>query len=118
MIHACISTSAFVFNLASVNTPASAGASYFIFDILSVEGVNPSTACPFSGDLCYLDAGSVAALQVLSEDEHPAASKAGKESASKEGLSLLALLARTASPMALPVLRCVNQSIQSFISNE
>ena len=56
-------------------------------------------------NLCYLDAGSVTALQLLSEEQHPAASKAGKVAASKEGLSLLSLLARTASNMALPLLR-------------
>ncbi|KAF2354228.1 DNA mismatch repair protein MutS C-terminal [Trinorchestia longiramus] len=55
-------------------------------------------------DSCYLDTESLGALQVVAQDEHPAARKLG---AGKEGLSLLSLLARTASPLALPLLRRV-----------
>ena len=64
-----------------------------------------------------MDATTSGNLHVVSEDEHPAATKAGKYSASKEGVSLLALLSRTASPMAQPVLRYLNKN-NSMISSD
>lgn len=56
-------------------------------------------------DSCYIDDETIASLDILAEDEHPAARKTGHSSASKEGLSLLSLLNRTSSPLAVPVLR-------------
>ncbi|XP_047498885.1 mutS protein homolog 5-like isoform X2 [Penaeus chinensis] len=58
-------------------------------------------------ELAQLDDATVAALQLFSEDQHPSAFKSGKASSSKEGLSLYALLGRTASPMAAHALRRV-----------
>ncbi|XP_050715754.1 uncharacterized protein LOC126998310 [Eriocheir sinensis] len=58
-------------------------------------------------DMAQLDEATAVALQVFSEEQHPAASKSGKPSASKEGLSLYALLSRTACPMARHTLRRV-----------
>ncbi|ROT81974.1 putative mutS protein-like 5-like [Penaeus vannamei] len=58
-------------------------------------------------ELAQLDDATVAALQLFSEDQHPSAFKSGKTSSSKEGLSIYALLSRTASPMAAHTLRRV-----------
>lgn len=58
-------------------------------------------------DLAQLDEATAIALQVFSEEQHPAAFKSGKRSASKEGLSLYALLSRTSCPMACHALRRV-----------
>ncbi|XP_066950596.1 mutS protein homolog 5-like [Macrobrachium rosenbergii] len=56
-------------------------------------------------DLTQLDEETACALQLFSEDQHPASSKSGKYSASKEGLSVYALLSRTSCPMSPPILR-------------
>ncbi|XP_037788834.1 mutS protein homolog 5-like [Penaeus monodon] len=58
-------------------------------------------------ELAQVDDATVAALQLFSEDQHPSAFKSGKASSSKEGLSIYALLSRTASPMAAHTLRRV-----------
>ncbi|KAK7073044.1 hypothetical protein SK128_003475 [Halocaridina rubra] len=52
-----------------------------------------------------MDDVTTSALQLFSEDQHPAASKSGKSSASKEGLSIYALLSRTSCAMSAHVLR-------------
>ncbi|XP_068214442.1 mutS protein homolog 5-like [Palaemon carinicauda] len=56
-------------------------------------------------DLTQLDEETACALQLFSEDQHPASSKSGKYSASKEGLSVFALLSRTSCPMSPHTLR-------------
>nr|XP_045610380.1 uncharacterized protein LOC123765720 [Procambarus clarkii] len=58
-------------------------------------------------DLAQLDDATATALQLFSEDQHPASFKSGKSSASKEGLSVYALLSRTSCPMAAHTLRRV-----------
>ncbi|KAK3872476.1 hypothetical protein Pcinc_022449 [Petrolisthes cinctipes] len=56
-------------------------------------------------EIAQLDEATASALRLFSEDQHPAAFKSGKSSASKEGLSVYALLSRTACPMASHTLR-------------
>lgn len=61
--------------------------------------------CGFREEVAQLDEATASALQLFSEDQHPAAFKSGKTSTSKEGLSVYALLSRTSCPMASRTLR-------------
>lgn len=73
--------------------------------------------CGCREEVAQLDEATALALQLFSEDQHPAAFKSGKSSASKEGLSVYALLSRTACPMASHILRLVYTThVQSSIS--
>ncbi|XP_064102619.1 mutS protein homolog 5-like [Macrobrachium nipponense] len=56
-------------------------------------------------DLTQLDEETACALQLFSEDQHPANYKSGIYSSSKEGLSVYALLSRTSCPLSPPILR-------------